>query len=54
MAADRSELNDLSAQEPKRAATMSRQWEEWAARVKVFPKKKGPANATSKKSSRNE
>lgn len=37
---DRSELQDLRDVEKDRAEGMSRQWEAWATRVGVFPKKK--------------
>jgi hypothetical protein len=37
---DRSELNNLMASQKERAARMSWQWETWAKRVGVFPKKK--------------
>ncbi len=38
---DRSELRNLATADPGRVARMSRQWEAWAARVGVFPKRLG-------------
>ncbi|MEA2710519.1 MAG: hypothetical protein QOF78_3120 [Phycisphaerales bacterium] len=37
MEADRSEMNDLAAKEPERAATMAQQWQQWAERANVLP-----------------
>jgi arylsulfatase A-like enzyme len=37
MEADRTELHDLAAAHPERAAEMKRQWEDWAARCGVLP-----------------
>jgi arylsulfatase A-like enzyme len=37
MTADRTELHDLSAQQPERVARMAAQWETWAKRVGVQP-----------------
>ncbi|HVR87284.1 MAG TPA: arylsulfatase, partial [Planctomycetota bacterium] len=37
MEADRTELNDLSAQEPDRARSLAAQWDAWARRVGVEP-----------------
>jgi len=37
MAADRTEMQDVSASQPERLRTMVRQWEEWAARAQVLP-----------------
>ncbi|MEO0447669.1 MAG: sulfatase-like hydrolase/transferase, partial [Verrucomicrobiota bacterium] len=34
---DRSEVNNLAAQEPERVATMQAAWEEWAERASVMP-----------------
>lgn len=35
--ADRTEMNDLAAQQPERVAEMAAQWEAWAKRVGVMP-----------------
>jgi arylsulfatase len=35
--ADRTEMNDLSAQYPQKVKEMSAQWEAWAERAKVIP-----------------
>lgn len=40
MEADRTELNDLAAQQPERVADMKRQYEAWAARCGVLPRDK--------------
>lgn len=37
LAADRTELNDLSAKNPKVAAGMAHEWQKWAARAQVEP-----------------
>jgi arylsulfatase A-like enzyme len=37
MDADRTELHDLAAQQPERAAQMKAKWEAWARRAKVLP-----------------
>lgn len=37
MEADRTELDDLTGQEPERARSLAAQWEEWAKRVGVEP-----------------
>ena len=41
LAYDRSELTDLTAKEPKRAADMLKQWHDWANRDHVYPGPKG-------------
>jgi arylsulfatase A-like enzyme len=40
MEADRTELNDLAAQQPERVADMKRQYDAWAARCGVLPRDK--------------
>lgn len=40
MEADRTELNDLAAQQPERVAEMKRQYEAWAQRCGVLPRDK--------------
>jgi len=35
--ADRSEMNDLSAEDPQRVAAMAKQWQEWAQESQVLP-----------------
>ena len=40
MEADRTELHDLSAQQPERVADMAAQYEAWAARCGVIPREK--------------
>ena len=35
--ADRTELNDLAAQEPGRAKELAAQWQAWAKRTNVVP-----------------
>jgi arylsulfatase len=50
MAADRTELNDLAADEPERVATMTAQWEAWAERTGVLPWVWTPAYAARKQS----
>jgi len=40
MEADRTELNDLAAQQPSRVQEMSRQYDAWAARCGVIPREK--------------
>jgi arylsulfatase len=37
MRADRTELHDLSKQEPERAQAMAAAWDEWATRCGVLP-----------------
>ena len=37
MTKDRTEMHDLSAAEPQRAASMAREWEQWAKRCHVLP-----------------
>jgi hypothetical protein len=37
MTADRTEMNNLAAQQPERVRTMVRQWETWAHRAQVLP-----------------
>ena len=37
MAADRTELHDLAAAEPARAAALKAKWEAWAERANVKP-----------------
>ena len=39
LSADGTELNNLSAKDPERVSSMSKQWEEWAKRAHVYPKK---------------
>jgi arylsulfatase A-like enzyme len=40
IAKDRSELNNLATKMPKKAKAMSEQWQAWAKRAGVYPKKK--------------
>jgi arylsulfatase len=49
MAADRTELNDLAAEQPARVATMTAQWEAWAERTGVLPWVWQPAYAAARK-----
>ena len=44
MEKDRTEMNDLSVRMPELRNKLAAQWEEWAAKVNVYPK---PANRTS-------
>ena len=37
MVTDRTELNDLAAQQQDRVRTMVRKWETWAHRAQVLP-----------------
>ena len=37
MKADRTELHDLSAQEPERAKELAAKWDAWAKRCNVMP-----------------
>jgi arylsulfatase A-like enzyme len=48
MVADRTELNDLAADEPERVAAMTAQWEAWAKRTGVLPWVWKPAYAAQK------
>ena len=43
--ADRTELHDLAAQEPNRAADLLAKWNAWAKRTNVLPYPKGVAQA---------
>ena len=43
--ADRTELRDLAAQEPDRAAELLAKWNAWAKRTNVLPYPKGVAQA---------
>ena len=38
MQRDRTETNDLSQRHPERRADLAQRWEQWAARVGVYPK----------------
>jgi arylsulfatase A-like enzyme len=48
MEADRTELNDLAAEQPDRVATMAGQWEAWAKRAGVLPWVWQPAYAAAR------
>ena len=37
IAADRSEMNNLAAQQPERVKELAAQWDAWAARARVLP-----------------
>ena len=45
LSVDGTELKDLAKEQPERVATMSSEWETWAARAHVYPKQKPAAKA---------